>query len=219
MKFISYAIETYPWVLVFVLPVLGFMFMLKVRVISLRLSKQRMKRLYDLAASDRWRGAHPIALQIAVSDALRCTLDGRVIGMAFSRHNSMRMLIDSKYALGVAKVNPSGNGFLDDRKFTWPSLKRTARILHFVSISPWLVAAVAMYTPWASAGFLLGAAIVGAIYTPVFTWLALSVEAARRLVEELDERYPLIQGGDTVSTKVGKKSASKADSVSAIRVV
>ena len=132
----------------------------------------------------------------------------------------MRMLIDSKYALGVAKVNPNGNGFLDDRKFTWPSLKRTARILHFVSISPWLVAAVAMYTPWASAGFLLGAAIVGAIYTPVFTWLALSVEAARRLVEELDERYPLIQGGDTVSTKVvKKKSASKADSVSAIRVV
>lgn len=193
--------------------------MLKVRLISLRLSKQRMKRLYDLAASGRWHGAHPIAWQIAVSDALRCTLDGRIIEMAFSRHNSMRMLIDSKYALGIVKINSNGNGFLDDRKMPKPSLKRTARVLHVVSISPWIFAAIAMYTPWASAGFLLGAAIVGVVYTPLFTWLAVCVEAARRLVEELDERYPLIKDSGTILTKVGKKSVAKGEAVSAIRAV
>lgn len=217
MKFLSGIIETNPWVLALAVPILGVWFMFKVRTISLHLSMRRMKRLYVLASTGKWRSAHPLAWQIAVSDALRCTMDDRIVEMAFARHNAIRMLIDSKYARGVVKISADRKGFVDDRKLPWPSLRWTARILHLISISPWLVAAVVMYIPAATAGFLFALAIVGLIYTPVFTWLAMCVEAARRLVEELDEQYPLISEDVASAAKTGRKPASKSDDVSSIK--
>lgn len=193
MSWFVSVIESYPWVPALVLPILGLLLLYKVRSIALRLSKERMKRLYDLTKSGRWRNADPIAWEIAVSDAFRCVLDGRAIKMALSRHNSMRMLSDCKYALGVVRLDPNGLGFVDNRYFAQPSLKWTARGLHLISISPWVIAAILIYTPFASPGLLVAIVAVGVIYTPVFTWLALCVEAAKRLVEELDRRYPLIE--------------------------
>lgn len=212
MSWLGKVVENYPWVVFLVAPVLGLLLLYKVRVIALRLSKQRMKRLYELTKSGQWRNADPIAWQIAISDGFRCTLDGRVIAMALSRHNSMRMLIDCKYALGIIRLHPEGLGFVDNRQFSRIDLKWTARGLHLISVSPWIAVAIVTYTPFASPGLLLALVVIGMVYTPVFTWLALCVEAARRLIEELDGRYPLIEQKFIGAPKARKTSAKKRGS-------
>jgi hypothetical protein len=215
MSWLGGVVERYPWVLALVLPILGLLLLYKVRSLALRLSKERMKRLYDLTKSGRWRHADPIAWEIAVSDAFRCVLDGRAIKMALSRHNSMRMLSDCKYALGIVRLDSDGSGFVDNRYFARPSLKWTARGLHLISISPWIIAAILIYTPFASPGLLVAIAVVGLIYTPVFTWLALCIEAAKRLVEELDQRYPLAECVLAELTKGRKRASSHVKAVEA----
>ena len=209
MSWLGRVVESYPWALALVLPVLGLLLLYKVRVIALRLSKQRMKRLYDLTKSGQWRNADPIAWQIAISDGFRCTLDGRMIEMALSRHNSMRMLSDCKYALGIVNLNTDGVGFIDNRKFAWPSLKLTAIGLQFISIAPWVIAVILIYTPFASPELIFALSVIGLIYTPVFTWLALCLEAARRLTEGFDKRYPLIEATSLKASKTRKPAAKK----------
>lgn len=215
MSWFGAVIERYPWAFALVLPMLGLLLLYKVRSIALRLSKERMKRLYDLTKSGRWRNADPIAWEIAVSDAFRCLLDGRAIKIALSRHNSMRMLSDCKYALGIVRLDPDGLRFVDNRFFARPSLKWTARGLHLVSISPWIIAAILIYTPFAKPGLLAAIAAVGVIYTPVFTWLALCIEAAKRLVDELDRRYPLIESTFAETPKERKRTSSRVKTAEA----
>jgi hypothetical protein len=205
MSWFGAVIESYPWALALVLPILGLLLLYKVRSIGLRLSKERMKRLYDLTKSGRWRNADPIALEIAVSDAFRCLLDGRTIEMALSRHNSIRMLSDCKYAFGIVRLDAAGLRFVDSRHLARPSLKWTARWLHLISVFPWIIATILIYTPFASPGLLMAFAAVGVIYTPVFTWLALCIEAAKRLVEELERRYPLIEPVSSEAPKGRKR--------------
>ena len=192
MGWLGKVLEQNPWLLFATLPAIIAIVWYRVRMSAFRLSKQRMQRLYELTRNGKWRNADPLARQIAVADAFRCTLDDRWIEMAFSRHNPMRMLNDCKYALGVVRLTSDGLCFVDNRTLPWPGLRATAWLLYFISIAPWIAASIVSLTPVASPGLLIGLVIVGLIYTPVFTWLGVCVEGARRLKDQLNDRYPVI---------------------------
>lgn len=186
-------IQSRPWLAAaFALPVLGIPLWLRLRIGTFRLSKQRTKRLFDLTRDRKWHDAAPIARQIAVFNAFRVTVDDRFIDIAMSRHNPMRMIGDFRLALGMIRLDPDCTGFVDGRRWRLLGFRGAARVLHVLSVVPWLAAIVLKSLSLASPGLLIGLAIVGLLYVLVFTWLATCMDAAWCLVHELDARYPPI---------------------------
>lgn len=209
MAWLSRIIDTQPWVLLFLLPMAGVQVWYRIRSSAFRLSKQRTERLYALTRKGAWRQADPLALQLAVSDAFRSTIDDRWIAFALLRHNPIRLLIDGKYAKGIVRLASDGSGFEDNRKFWRPSLRATSWGLYVASISPWIAASVISVSPWASPGLLAALAAVGVVYTPTFTWLGICVEAARRLTHKIDENY-LVRNVDQSVSSLERTEIKKA---------
>lgn len=191
----------YPWLALIATPIVLSFWWHRFRHGVLRLSKQRTQRLYDLTKAGKWLKADPMALQIAVVDAFREPIDDRWIRLALARHRPWRLLADCKLATNMIQIRPDGSGFMAIKP-NRPRNDRAWSIAFFtLAYMPWIgLWAIAKF--WTPFPMSVAAALIAAciMLTPFCLWLSMCLEAALRLVHELDKRHPRVSLPASVRT-------------------
>lgn len=173
---------------------------------SFHLASRRTRRLCVLAEGDSWKTASPVTLQIAVSDALGVVIDDRSIRFVFERHRPISLLKDLKRAGGIVRLDLLGKKF-EPARGSKPNAYsyRSKAIATFISgFLPY--AAFVLLSPILKNDFPRNDLLL--IFCTILLWLpfafalASTFEAAHRLVEKLDERYPALVPEVDASLKV-----------------
>lgn len=175
-----------------------------VRAENVKLSTQRTDRLYKMIGDGSWRQASPLALQMAYVDAFGRELDDRFIRFAAGRHRPLPLLRDLRRCVGMVKISDDGARLERRRGLKFPRLsyRRHSQItflagyLSYVGLmvgGGYFADAVSPQT----LGFVFGVVLV---WVPLAISMANWFETAHRLVEALDEVYPVWKGGPDVGT-------------------
>ena len=186
------------------------------RTQNFKLSSERTERLYKLASDGSWRQASPATLMMAYGDAFRRELDDRSIRFALGRHRPLPLLRDIQRCVGMVKISADGARFVHKAglKLARFSYRRHSQVAFLAAFVPYVILAI-------TGKFLIAATsphTVGLIFGALLAWIpimmsqAKAYETAHRLVEVLDDVYPVWNvGPDTAASDASVPMSASPD--------
>lgn len=184
------------------------------RAENFKLSSQRTERLYKLVSDGSWRQASPATLMMAYGDAFRRELDDRLIRFALGRHRPLPLLRDLRRCVGMVKIADDGvhmvrKAGLKLKRFSY---RRHSQVAFLAAFGPYVIAAMAgkylaAVTSHQAVGVFFGVLLLG--WIPMMMVLANAFETAHRLVEVLDDVYPVWNDNPSASPVPAPLSASQ----------
>ena len=170
----------------------GWKLLQTVRASRYTMAERKLKRLLQLSRNGQWRTASPIELQQAASDAVGVELDDRHVRLTFERHRPLAFLRDLRRCMGMIQLTVDGKHFESRGLKFRASYRRHAVVTWMLGFVPYILFMMVAGT-WPG---LFSKTVLVTIFTGMLVWvpftiyMASSFEAARRLVELLDEVYP-----------------------------
>lgn len=166
------------------------------RAENFKLSSQRTERLFRLVSEGSWRKASPATLMMAYGDAFRRELDDRLIRFALGRHRPLPLLRDLRRCVGMVKIADDGTHLVRKAgfKFKRLSYRSHSQFAFLAAFIPYVLAAMTgkylvTVTSHHTVGVIFGVLLLG--WIPTMMVLANAFETAHRLVEVLDDVYPV----------------------------
>lgn len=160
-----------------------------------RLSAKKSKRFNELMKKARWRKASPAELQSAFVEAFGYELDDRHIRFALERHRPLQLFRELRKCAGMVRLTKDGKGFehWNGLKFKRWTYRRHSQVAFTLGFVPYLVFMTfgAHLTDLMSKPHLAMTGIAVLVWTGLTTLLAGWYESAHRLVETLDDIFPL----------------------------
>lgn len=164
---------------------------------TFHLANRRTRRLNALAEAEAWKAAAPVTLQLAVSDALGVVIDDRSIRFVFERHRPISLLKDLKRVGGIVRLDAAGRKF-EPVNGMKPGARtyRSKSIWTFTSgifpYSAFVLLSPVLKNTFSRDGLLITFCLILG-WLPFAFALSSMFEAAHRIVERLDERYPALK--------------------------
>ncbi len=195
----------------------GFKLYLGLRSERFRLSAKKSKRFNELMKSGRWRTASPMELQSAFVEAFGYELDDRHIRFALERHRPLPLFRELRRCAGMVCLTQDGKGFehANGLKFKRWTYRRHSQLTFALGFIPYV-------------GFMVfGAHLTGLMSKPhlamlligVLAWTGLATllagwyESAHRLVEAVDDLFPVWEEPLRAEREAGSRIAKEATSV------
>ena len=165
------------------------------QAVSTRLKTRglRTKRWNRLVEKGAWKTVVPIILEDAFADAYGYSLSDRDIRFSIGRSNSRALFRDLRQCKGMVRLRPDASGFDAVKPRTRLSFRKTSIAVFAMGYVP--LGALFVFAPFVASRttareqvLLLIATFFGMVMSLVVAgWL----EAAHRVVEELETRYPV----------------------------
>lgn len=166
------------------------------RVVFTRLKANtlRRKRWDKLLQNNKWRTANPLVLEDAFAEAHGYSLSDRDIRFALGRSNARSLLRELRQSKGMVRLKDDESGYAH-----WRGLKFKRWSYHAHSVAAFFLGYLPLTVLFLVAPVIGKHVTVGAqigLLVLTFTVLIMGLfmaswfEAAHRVVEEFDERYP-----------------------------
>lgn len=169
------------------------------RAQNFNVSARRTKRFYKMVRDGSWRHALPMELQMAYAEAFGERIDDRHLSFALGRHQPLGLLQDLRRCAGMVALSPDRSCFVSGRGWKVPSLtyRWHSQIAFAAGLVPYLLLAlIGGILKHLVSQHALGLILIGfLVWVPFALMMAGWFEAAHRVVEALDERYPAWKGG------------------------
>lgn len=166
------------------------------RVVFTRLKAKnlRRKRWNKLLQNNKWRTANPLVLEDAFVEAHGYSLSDRDIRFALGRSNTRSLLRELRQSKGMVRLTADESGYahwrgLKFKRWSYHSHSVAAFVLGYLPFTVLFLGApvIGKHMP---AGVQIGLLVMTFAVLIMGLFMASWFEAAHRVVEEVDDRYP-----------------------------